>query len=139
MVNENALDIIREYFKSREDVTAVYLFGSTVKNKERIGSDLDLALLFKEGLEPYHRFQTKLQLTNELEDLMKHKIDIVDLRSADPFFVHQVMKNKILVFDRHIFERVAFEVNCRKMFFDFMPIHEQYQRQARKRLRERRG
>lgn len=139
MVHESVLEKIRDYFKPRKDIIAVYLFGSTVKNKERKESDLDLAVLFKEGTDHYQRFQTKLQITNELEDHMKHKIDIVDLRSADIFFIHQVMKNKILLFDRHTFERVNFEVKYRKMFFDYIPIYEQYHRQSRKRLRERRG
>lgn len=137
MVNESVLEKIRDYFEQREDVSTVYLFGSTVKDKERKESDLDLAVLFNEGPDDYHRFQAKLQITNELEDHLKHKVDIVDLKSSDIFFVHQVMKNKILLLDRHPFERVAFEVKYRRIFFDYKPIYEQYHRQSRKRLRER--
>jgi len=139
MLHENTLNNIKYYFELREDVIAVYLFGSTVKNKEHKDSDLDLAVLFEEGPDHYHHFLSKLQIANDLEDLIKHKIDIVDLRSADMFFVHQVMKNKILLFERHAFKRIAFEVKCRKIYFDFMPVYERYHQQSLKRLRERRN
>lgn len=123
----------------REDIITVYLFGSTVKNRERKDSDLDLAVLFSEGMDNYQRFEAKLQIANELEDHIKAKTDIVDLRSAALFFIHQVMKNKILLFDRDTYGRVSFEVNYRKEFFDHLPIYEQYHRQSIKRLRERKG
>lgn len=137
MVSDIVVEKISRYFAQKEDVVAVYLFGSTVKNKERTESDLDLAVLFKEETEPYERFEAKLQIANELEEDVKTKIDIVDLRSADLFFIHQVMKNKKILFERDTYGRVSFEVEYRKRFFDHMPIYEQYHRQARRRLRER--
>lgn len=139
MVNKSILKMITEYFRSREDIIAVYLFGSTVKNKERKQSDLDLAALFHDCIDQYQRFQAKLQIANDLEEHVKKKIDIVDLRSADLFFNHQIMKNKILLYDSDTSARVAFEVENRKRFFDHMPIYEQYHRLSRIRLREREG
>lgn len=139
MVSESEVKLITNYFLQREDTIAVYLFGSTVKNRERQESDLDLAVLFNEGMGQFQRFEAKLQVANELEDQIKKKIDIVDLRSADLFFIHQVMKNKKLILDRDTHSRVSFEVKFRKMYFDHMPFYEQYHRQSRKRLREREG
>ena len=42
------------------------IFRSTVKNKERKGSDLDLAILLRGDLS-YERFQAKLQIANDLK------------------------------------------------------------------------
>lgn len=137
MISESALKVFRDYFARRDDITAVYLFGSTVKNRERKGSDLDLAILFKGEICPYERFQAKLQIANDLETEVKADLDIVDLRSADLFFVHQVMKNKLLLFEREINDRVSFEVKYRKRFFDLMPFYKEYHRQSRKRLEGR--
>lgn len=137
MISESALKVFRDYFARRDDITAVYLFGSTVKNRERKGSDLDLAILFKGEICPYERFQAKLQIANDLETEVKADLDIVDLRSADLFFVHQVMKNKLLLFEREINDRVSFEVKYRKRFFDLMPLYKEYHRQSRKRLEGR--
>lgn len=100
MVSEMVLEKIKKYFEQREDIIAVYLFGSTVKNKERKDSDLDLAVLFVEGMDQHLRFQEKMQIAEDLEEQLKRKIDVVDLRIADYFFIHQVMKNKKLLVDR---------------------------------------
>lgn len=137
MISNFVLEKLKEYFTQREDINAVYLFGSTVKNRERNNSDLDLAVLFKKGADQYRRFQTKLQVANDLEDLTGLKIDVVDLGSADLLFIHQVMKNKMLLFERNTHDRVTFEVKYRKEYFDFMPVYDQYYRQARQRLKER--
>lgn len=138
MLEASALETLRRYFEHRQGITAVYLFGSTVKGVGRKGSDLDLAVLFAEGLDQYHRFQEKLQVASELELLTGRPVDIVDLASSDLYFVHQVMKNKLLVFERRLAERVAFEVGYRKRFFDHLPIHQRFHQQSLKRLRERR-
>ena len=95
MIGEMALKKITDYFTNRNDTIAVYLFGSTAKGKERKTSDLDLAVLFEEGLDQHQRFQAKLQMVNDLEDHLKTKIDLVDLRSADLFFIHQIMRKII--------------------------------------------
>ncbi len=137
MTSDKALKKITKYFGQKDDIIAAYLFGSTVKNKDRKGSDLDLAILFKESIDPYRRFQAKLQIANDLENDVNAKLDIVDLRSADLYFIHQVMKNKMLLFERDVHGRVSFEVKYRKYFFDHMPVYEQYHRQSRKRLKER--
>ena len=137
MIPESTLKVLRGYFAQRDDITAAYLFGSTVKNKERKGSDLDLAILFKGEICPYERFQAKLQIANDLETEVKADLDVVDLRRADLFFVHQVMKNKLLLFEREVNDRVSFEVKYRKRFFDLMPLYKEYHRQSRKRLEGR--
>lgn len=133
------LEAIREYFGHRQDITAVYLFGSTAKNLAGKRSDLDLAVLFKKGLDDHRRFQERLQIAIDLEVLTRRDVDIVDLAGSDLYFIHQVMKNRLLVFEGQIAERVAFEVDYRRRFFDHMPIQERFHQQSLKRLRERGG
>lgn len=45
--------------------------GLTIEGKQRKSSDLDLAVLFEEGIDQHRRFQTKLQMTNDLEPEQK--------------------------------------------------------------------
>lgn len=139
MIDEMLIAKIRSYFSANDDTYAVYLFGSQAKGTSRPTSDFDLAVLFKEGLEPYRRFQMKLQITNDLIDLLKHKVDVVDLRSADLCFIHQIMLHKVLLYERAKSERVTFEVDYRKRYFDHVPILNRYHEQVRKRLLERRA
>lgn len=71
-------------------MAAVYLFGSTVKGRERASSDIDLAVLFYPHLDKEERFSAKLEMAGELTEMAgiqgcKTQFDIVDLNSADLF------------------------------------------------------
>ncbi len=139
-INEKKyLDKIKSHLMTYEEVWTVYLFGSIVKKHARKSSDLDLAVLFREGLDTFHRFELKLHLTNELEELVQAPVDLADLRSADDYFIHQIMKNKVLLLDKNTSARVNFEVNHRKRYFDQMHFYFQYRNQAIKRLKENYG
>lgn len=126
----------QQYFEQESDVCAVYLFGSVAKNKSRSSSDVDLAVLFMPETDDFARFDRKLRFAADLEELLLRKVDVVDLNSADDFFVHQVMLNKQLIVERDRRQRVAFEVNRRKCFFDRQPFYDLYHAQAMRRLKE---
>ena len=132
MINKELIQKLRSYFQPQEDVIAGYLFGSTVKGKNRMDSDLDLAVLFHPTQDKIQCFKAKLAITNDLEEIIEKKIDIVDIGRADLFFVHQIMKNKLLIVDK-----VQFEVGYRKNFFDRQKFYRLYQGQALKRLKGR--
>lgn len=139
VIDAELVEKIRSYFSAQDDIYAVYLFGSQAKGTSRATSDFDFAVLFREGLDPYRRFQLKLQGANDLEDLLESKVDLVDLRSADLYFIHQIMLNKVLLYEQAKSKRVAFEVEYRKRYFDHVPILKQYHEQVRKRLAERKS
>lgn len=138
MIETEIIRKLNSYFGEKENIAAVYLFGSTVKGADRARSDLDLAVLFDAEPDPFQRFDTKLQIANDLENLLKTEIDVVDLRSADSFFIHQVMLDKVLIYEKDQERRVAFEVKSRREFFDRQRFYDLYHGQVRKRLRERR-
>ena len=129
---------IEDYFRTVKDISAVYLFGSLVKGKARKNSDIDIAVLFTKGIPLLQRFERKLEIANDLEDLFEKKIDVVDLENADLYFIHQIMQNKKLIIDNDIHRRVAFEVAERREYFDRKPFYDLYHNQALKRLDERR-
>lgn len=128
---------IRAYFMEQDDVSTVYLFGSVVKDKTTPNSDVDVAVLFIQGLSLFHRFERKLEIANDLEDKLKMKVDIVDLENADLYFIHQVMLNKEIVLDRDTDRRVSFEVEKRRKYFDKRYFYDLYHSQALKRLEEK--
>lgn len=136
----NKPDIIHQlknYFSASDAIDSVYLFGSTAKNKQRPNSDIDIAVLFGDDLSELDRFDRKLNIASELEDLLGSPVDIVDLRTSDPYFIHQIMLNKELIYDMNTNARVAFEVEARREYFDRIPFYELYHKQAMKRLEER--
>lgn len=137
MLKEELFQELKEYFSKKEEVKTVYLFGSVAKDKERKNSDLDLAILFQPELDQVQRFELKLEIANDLEEKLKKQVDVVDMKSADLYFIHQIMKNKILIIDKDMRNRVDFEVNYRRDFFDRQRFYRLYHGQVRKRLKER--
>ena len=137
MNSEDLLRKVQVYFSGRDDTHAVYLFGSYAKGTANGESDLDLAVLFTETEDPVLRFRLKLQIANDLEDLLGKKVDVVDLRSADLCFIRQIMLCKVLIYEQDRHDRIAFEVAYRKRYFDHLPILEQYHAKARERILRR--
>lgn len=132
-------DKVTTYFQHLADIVTVYLFGSYAKGKQRSNSDMDLGLVFQHGMDEMERFERKLEIASDLEDLLDIPVDVVDLCSADPFFLHQVLLSKELLVERSTEQRVAFEVESRRRYFDMQPVYERYHREALKRLEEYHG
>ena len=70
-------------------------FGSKAKGKQRVDSDLDIAVLTSK--------KPTYQLFGELfgkfsQIFKKENVDLRFLNEADPFFRHQVSKNGVLLF-----------------------------------------
>lgn len=125
------------YISLQDKILIAYLFGSLVKGKARATSDVDIAIVF-DDLSLMERFDKKLTIANDLEELLHTKVDVVDLENADPFFIHQVMLHKELIYEKDIHRRVEFEVAKRRIYFDMIPFYTLYHQQALMRL-ERKG
>jgi len=137
MNKRDCITKIRSYFTNEDDISTVYLFGSVVKEKTTKNSDVDIAVLFIKGLSLFYRFERKLEIANDLEDILMTKVDIVDLENADLYFIHQVMLNKEIILDKDIDRRVSFEVEKRRAYFDMKYFYDLYHKQALKRLEEK--
>lgn len=137
MNKRDCITKIRSYFTNEDDISTVYLFGSVVKEKTTKNSDVDIAVLFIKGLSLFYRFERKLEIANDLEDILMTKVDIVDLENADLYFIHQVMLNKEIILDKDIDRRVFFEVEKRRAYFDMKYFYDLYHKQALKRLEEK--
>lgn len=94
MLSENKKEIknkIRDYFTERNDISAVYIFGSFNTERFNQNSDLDLAVIYSERLDKFKKFDLKLELMAELEKLIDLKVDIVDFENVDLKFKHQIL------------------------------------------------
>jgi len=134
---DNLICRLRTYFNEKQYICAAYLFGSAAKGKSRQNSDIDLAVVFCDGIDSIRRFNLKLDMSGELEEIFGSKVDIVDLESADLYFVHQILLNKILIHEKDVHKRVEFEVKSRRGYFDMLPFYKLYHSQAMERLERR--
>ena len=91
MNDAEAIHIIRE---AVPDVIAVYRFGSTVSGQIHPESDVDLAFLASQPLEPVRRFE----LQEKLATALHRDVDLVDLRAASTVMRMQVISQGTLLF-----------------------------------------
>lgn len=113
---------IQENFKDLAEgcnISLLYVFGSYAKGKNTASSDLDIAVLLKEGFRP----MDKLNLLGELTSVFKREdIDLVIMNSANSVLRHQIIKYGKLVYMENEDVKVSFEVKTLKEYMDMEPF-----------------
>ena len=82
--------ILQDFYKDREDVAAVYLFGSILGPIFSDQSDIDIGVLYQPNRLP--DFDLRLQEQAELSDQLKVQVDLVALNRVSPILGYQVLK-----------------------------------------------
>lgn len=101
----------------------VYLHGSVALGCETPLSDIDLAVVAKEDVEPKKYLDLELDLEVKLgEQLKTDKLDVRICNLAPLEFLGQVLKKGILIYSLDEKKRVAFETFTRERYFDFLPV-----------------
>jgi len=128
-LSKTKIDKIKKVAK-KQKVIFGYLFGSQVRGRIGLLSDIDFAFYFDEKLSKKERFERKLKLFNELGNILKRKdIDIVVLNDIDriPLLGHRIISQGKLLFSSNEKTRILFEVKAMSLYFDFKPYLEKYQ------------
>lgn len=106
-------------------VVAAWLFGSRARGDERLDSDVDLALLFREPPEPRLGNEAH-ELEGRIEDALGLPAQVVVANDAPPDLVHRVLRDGTLLVDRDPLFRALFETKVRNDFFDVEPFLRRY-------------
>jgi predicted nucleotidyltransferase len=118
-------DTIIKYFTGKQQVLAVYLFGSAAKSLMRKNSDIDIAVLLDEKIKnKIQRFDFILIAGIELEKETGRPFDVVDITEAPLALQHQILKTGQLLVENNRPVRINFEVNSRRKYFDLLPLYE---------------
>lgn len=118
---KDSVDKITHYFRSKSNIAALYLFGSTAKNIARSHSDLDIAVMFgtygaeTDGLD-------FLSYTADMEGIAARKVDVVCFNTADPLLRHHILKYGKILIDNDPATRIRLMVKA-------MVDYEEYKRQ----------
>lgn len=89
--------VLKRFFQ-RQPVELVFLHGALAKDRMKALSDVDVAVLFKDGKYSYENIS---KIILKLEDIFKREdIDLGVLNHASPLFGMQVLKNGILLYAR---------------------------------------
>ncbi len=105
-MNSIICEKIKSYFDQKDEIVAVYLFGSYATGNQLFGSDIDLGILFKND---EHQFIEKFldQYVVELSRIIRKDIHFLTMNTAGELILKQVFsKGKlILVKDQKILSR----------------------------------
>ena len=110
---------------AHDDVTAVYLFGSTARGTARPDSDIDVAVLF-DADQPSTLEAPRFVIEGELERVLGRPIDLVALNDAPVDLRIRILREGRLLLDRRPAARIAFEVRTRNEAFDLEPVLARY-------------
>jgi predicted nucleotidyltransferase len=130
-------ELIKKSLKSilENDIDVIFasLFGSMAKNNMRYGSDIDIAIYFKNAPALYEIGNLNLKI----EEVFNHKIDLIELNNLDkinPVLAYAVISEGILILnkDEKIFNEFKKSVLMR--YLDFKPTNDLINTAFNKRL-----
>ncbi len=91
--DRRVVDLLQEYFSSRENVLMAFLFGSAAKGTERLDSDIDVAVYLSNG---YLQKDINV-LWDELEALLRRDVDLLVLNRDNPTVAWSAIRGVPLV------------------------------------------
>lgn len=117
---------IIEYFAKKPEAAAVYLYGSYSRGDAKKTSDIDLAVLVTDARK-YKGFGIpQVIFSLDLEKITGKKIEVQDLKSCRVDFAHRVLSTGILVYEGNVQERIKFEEDVFRLYFDLKPFFDEY-------------
>ncbi|WP_347491405.1 nucleotidyltransferase domain-containing protein [Desulfoscipio sp. XC116] len=133
---KNIIDTVITYFADKENVLAVYLFGSAAKKLMRKNSDIDIAVLLDKKLnDKIERLDFILTSAMELEKKTSRPFDVVDVTAAPPALQHQILKTAQLLVENDRSSRINFEVDSRRKYYDLLPLYQARDRNVLQKFR----
>lgn len=113
--------------EKEQAIMAAYLFGSYAEERQKISSDLDVALLLNE--KEMDSFPL-LSFISNLERKVGLNADVVILNNAGEILKFEIRRHGLLVFERTRERRIQFEMKSRKYYEDFLYLHKKYVRKV---------
>ncbi|WP_206812335.1 type VII toxin-antitoxin system MntA family adenylyltransferase antitoxin [Paradesulfitobacterium ferrireducens] len=128
-----------ERIKHRQDIVALYLFGSYAANRPTLLSDIDLAVLFDKSVAQELFLPERLRLLAELSSMLgRDNVELIVLNEAPPSLGYRVLRDGKLLFagnnaDSQI---VNFKVKTLDRYFDYQPAQKIFSEGLARRIEE---
>ncbi|MBM7557338.1 type VII toxin-antitoxin system MntA family adenylyltransferase antitoxin [Halanaerobacter jeridensis] len=127
----NVKKIIKEYCAKNKNIIAVYLFGSLARGTFSKNSDIDLSLMVNRELNKMEKFNLKLEVAVDLEELLDREVDIIIFSNADLRLKHQIIKGE-LILGKNNKLRVREESKAVSEYLDMKYFYDKYEEELGK-------
>lgn len=124
MSKEEIIEKIKKYFSDKNEVIAVYLYGSYARNKQKDDSDIDLAVLFTDNID--NALSLRFAYEDQLSKILLKKIEIQELNICRIDFAYRVLQEGILIYSGNNNKRIQFEINTMNSYFDLKPFFDEF-------------
>jgi len=129
MDRANLLQALSDQFRNRPEIVAAWLFGSQARDSAKTTSDVDVALLLRDGKpRSVADFEILVEIQAELEKTLRCEVDVVAANGAAPDLLFRVLRDGVLVHESDHNRRILFEVAARNEYWDLLPILELYRK-----------
>jgi len=111
---------VTEYFSTKQDVMAVYLYGSYASGNQTAKSDVDLGIILDpEKCNPSIFSEKGNQLMLELSRILRKEVHVVLLNYAGEGLLQQVLKRGELIYIHDNQKLNIFKARILQKIFDF--------------------
>lgn len=96
-IDKESINKIKSFLIEKIDPIFLYIFGSAVEGYFREDSDIDIGFFSDKKINGYDIFMIK----EELADILKRDIDLVDLKESSTVFKAQVVGKGEVIYSRN--------------------------------------
>ena len=114
---------IKSIFEDNNNIVFAFLFGSIARNKMHYGSDIDIAIYFKNKPTLYEIGNLNLKI----EETVNYKIDLVQLNyldKNDPVLAYNILSEGIEIINSDIKIFNEFKKSVLLKYLDFKPTND---------------
>lgn len=126
---------LREALRGQSDVRFAYLFGSVARDEAHPDSDVDVAVFYEKPASPA-RHGT---LHEELERALGRTIDLVNLATAPPLLLREIVRDGLVVLCRDEDALAELELSMLARYLDTQHLRAVQREALAERIEEWRG
>jgi len=118
-------DLVEKVVNKKPEVILVYLFGSSVRQRFKKDSDIDMAFLIDRTIYRKDTFRAfaLAQITGAIvAEIIKKPVDVSLLNDASLFFAYEVITTGECIYERDHGERILYEIAIKGQYYDFRPF-----------------
>lgn len=120
---------LNTYFANQDEVIFAYLFGSVARGQAGPLSDVDVAVLARDGLDSPTLFELRIRLIDDLIHLLgTEAVDVVIMNQAPLALNYRVFRDGVQLFCRDRQRRVLYQADIVSRYLDFKPFLDRYER-----------